>query len=101
MFHNEGITSYYKGLDSALFRQATYATARIGIYRALYNWRMEAHGSVPFLEKTCFSLFAGATSALIGNPSDIALVRFQSDGTLPPELRRNYKHVFDAFKRIV
>jgi solute carrier family 25 oxoglutarate transporter 11 len=101
MLKNEGITSFYKGLDSALFRQATYGTARLGIYRAIYNWRMETTGAVPFIEKTAFSLFAGVTSALIGNPSDLALVRFQSDFTLPPEQRRNYKHVFDAFFRII
>lgn len=29
----EGPTSFYKGLDSALFRQATYGTARLGIYK--------------------------------------------------------------------
>lgn len=76
MYKNEGIGSFYKGLDSALFRQATYSTARLGIYRAIYNWRMEAHGEVPFWEKTVISIFAGATSAMIGNPSDLALVRF-------------------------
>jgi solute carrier family 25 oxoglutarate transporter 11 len=62
---------------------------------------MESKGAVPFHEKTAFSLFAGVTSALIGNPSDLALVRFQSDHTLPVDQRRNYKHVFDAFGRIV
>lgn len=101
MLKNEGIGSFYKGIDSALFRQATYATARLGLYRALYNWRMELHGEVPFLEKTACSLFAGFVSALIGNPSDVALVRFQSDFTLPAEERRNYKNVFDAFGRII
>lgn len=101
MFVHEGISSFYKGLDSALFRQATYATARIGIYRAIYNHQMEKNGEVPLLEKTVISLFAGFASALIGNPSDVALVRFQSDFTLPADERRNYRHVFDAFKRIV
>lgn len=37
----------------------------------------------------------------MGNPSDVALVRFQSDSALPVDQRRNYKHVFDAFRRIV
>lgn len=44
---------------------------------------------------------AGFLGAMIGNPSDLALVRFQSDGALPPEQRRNYKHVFDAFGKII
>lgn len=38
---------------------------------------------------------------MIGNPADLALVRFQSDATLPPDQRRNYKHVFDALGRII
>lgn len=44
---------------------------------------------------------AGFLGSLVGNPSDLALVRFQADHTLPKELRRNYKHVFDAFNRII
>ena len=97
----EGLAAIYKGLDSALFRQATYATARIGIYRSMYNWRMENEGKVPFHEKAAMSLVSGFLGALVGNPSDLALVRFQADSTLPKEERRNYKHVFDAFRRIV
>lgn len=101
MLKQEGIRSFYKGLDSALFRQATYGTARIGIYRSLFNWRMKKHGEVPIHEKTFIGIFSGFLAALIGNPSDVALVRFQSDFTLPKEERRNYKNVFDAFGRII
>lgn len=32
---NQGIRGFYKGLDSALFRQATYATARLGIFKSI------------------------------------------------------------------
>lgn len=31
----QGIKGFYQGLDSALFRQATYATARLGIYKTI------------------------------------------------------------------
>lgn len=37
----------------------------------------------------------------MGTPCDLALVRMQADSTLPLAERRNYKHVFDAFARIV
>ena len=47
------------------------------------------------------SLAAGAIGSFIGNPCDLSLVRMQADSTLPPAERRNYKHVFDAFGRIV
>lgn len=96
----EGVRGFYKGLDSALFRQATYCTARLGIYKTLFNKRLTEKGEVVFLEKAGISLFAGFLGSLIGNPSDLALVRFQSDMYLPENERRNYKHVFDAFWRI-
>jgi solute carrier family 25 oxoglutarate transporter 11 len=47
------------------------------------------------------SFTAGAIAAFMGNPCDLALVRFQADSTLPAAERRNYKNVFDAFGRII
>lgn len=44
---------------------------------------------------------AGFFGSIIGNPADLALVRMQNDTALPAEQKRNYKNVFDAFKRIV
>lgn len=96
----EGITALYSGLSSALFRQMTYGTVRFGLYRSMYNKRMKANGEVPLHEKTLLSMIAGFVGALVGNPSDLILVRFQSDSTLPPDQRRNYKSLFDAFYRI-
>lgn len=98
----EGFLSLYRGLDSGLMRQATYTTVRLGIYRSLFNKREEHYGGpIPFSEKIAITMFAGFVGSVVGNPSDLALVRFQSDQTLPVEQRRNYKHVFDAFRRIV
>ena len=97
----EGPLSFYKGLDSALFRQATYGCARLGIYKSLFEKRQASHGTVTFGEKVAISWFAGAAACLVGNPADLALVRFQSDSTLPEAERRNYRHVFDAFGRII
>ena len=36
----------------------------------------------------------------MANPTDMALIRFQSDNSLPPEQRRNYRHVFHALSTI-
>lgn len=44
---------------------------------------------------------AGFVGSLIGNPADLALVRIQADTTLPPNERRGYTNVFNAFSRIV
>lgn len=98
----EGFLSLYRGLDSGLFRQATYTTTRLGIFRSLMNRREDYHkGNIPLYEKVSISMFAGFVGSCVGNPADLALVRFQADHTLPPEMRRNYKNVFDAFGKII
>lgn len=52
-------------------------------------------------QKIYSSLLAGGIGSIIGTPADLVLIRMQSDATLPMEKRRNYKNVFDAFRRIV
>lgn len=41
---------------------------------------------------------SGFVAGIAGNPADLANVRMQSDSTLPPEQRRNYKNVFAAWR---
>lgn len=101
IFANEGARGFYKGLDSALFRQATYSTARLGIYKTLFHKEEAKSGKVSFLKKIQISLTAGFVGSLIGCPSDLTLVRFQSDAFLPINERRNYKNIFEAFARII
>lgn len=105
IYANEGgITAFYKGIDSALLRQAVYATLRLGIYFNLSDYiknNINKGENLTALQKAQASLFAGAFGSFIGNPCDLALVRMQADSTLPPAERRNYRNVFDAFGRIV
>jgi solute carrier family 25 oxoglutarate transporter 11 len=44
-------------------------------------------------------LAAGGLGAIIGNPAEVALIRLQSDGMKPKELRANYRSVFDVLAR--
>lgn len=97
-----GFKRLYAGLDSALLRQATYTTARMGIYRTLMDKAGSSHSEgVPLWLKCIFSLTAGGIGATIGNPCDLALVRMQADHTLPEAQRRNYTGVFNAISRII
>lgn len=98
-----GFKRLYTGLDSALLRQATYTTARMGTYKTLMDYGAEINkGSpVPMWQKSVFSLGAGGFAAMIGNPADLALIRMQSDNTLPIEKRRNYTGVVNALSRII
>lgn len=99
----KGFKGFYRGLDSALLRQAVYASLRIGIYFNLNDWLIARNnGETPGAgQKALASLFAGAVGSAIANPCDLALVRMQADQTLPEAERRNYRHVFHAFQTIL
>lgn len=91
----------YKGLDSALVRQITYTTTRLGVYKSLFNHYQEKHGSVSMQMKSLFGITAGFIGALVGNPADLILIRLQSDATLPEAQKRNYSGFTNAFSRII
>ena len=97
----QGIRQFYKGLDSALIRQITYTTTRMGVYKNLFGNYQKKHGEVPFAIKSTFGLTAGFIGSLVGNPADLILIRLQSDSTLPEAQRRNYRNFSDAFGRII
>lgn len=50
---SQGIRGFYQGLDSALFRQATYATARLGIYKSLSDYLKQKNGSIEKKRDLC------------------------------------------------
>ncbi|CAG8018422.1 unnamed protein product [Penicillium olsonii] len=81
-------------------RQLTYGSVRIGLYETLKE-QTKANGipnSAPVLG--LLAGISGFTGAIFGNASDIGNIRMQNDGSLPAHLRRNYRHVFDAWVQI-
>ena len=46
-------------------------------------------------------LVAGGAGAFCGTPADVALIRMCVDNRLPEAERRNYRSVFDAWRRII
>jgi len=98
---NEGVLGLYNGLSASLARQLSYTTVRLGVYQALLE-KFSENGQTPnFFAKAGMGLTAGAIGAFCGTPADVALVRMTVDNRLPEAERRNYKSVFDAWKRIV
>jgi len=95
-----GFLSLYTGLSAGLLRQATYTTARLGLFRSITNY-MDAQRKRTFWDNATAGLVAGGLGSVVGTPADLALIRMQADGTLPPEQRRHYKGVVDALARIV
>ena len=69
-------------IDSALLRQAIYATLRLGIYFNLSDYIKQNvnHGAnLTALQKAGASLLAGGFGSFVGNPCDLVLVRMQAD----------------------
>ncbi|KAH8316895.1 hypothetical protein KR067_010113 [Drosophila pandora] len=102
IFKGEGILAFYNGLSAGLMRQATYTTARMGFYQIEVDSYIKSYGGKPPVwASMSMGILAGVVGAMVGNPAEVALIRMMSDNRLPPAERRNYKHVGDAFVRIV
>lgn len=96
------LKTFYKGLDSALLRQAVYTSTRLGLFYNIKDKITKKTGKQPtVIANASASLFSGAVGSFVGNPADLALVRMQSDNNLSVEDRRNYKNVFDALLKTV
>ncbi|KHC58453.1 solute carrier family 25 (mitochondrial dicarboxylate transporter), member 10 [Candida albicans P75010] len=104
----EGVFKIYSGLTASLLRQATYSTARFGIYEFLKEQYMESIATTGGTEQKKpstavllpMSMIAGALGGLVGNPSDVVNIRMQNDSTLPINQRRNYRNAFDGIYKI-
>ena len=96
-----GFKSLYAGLSAGITRQIFYATSRFGLFEIYRDKILEIRGKLGFAERLVAGLSSGACAAMISCPAELSLVRLTNDASLPAEKRRNYKHVGDAFVRIV
>ncbi|KAJ4371652.1 hypothetical protein N0V83_004872 [Neocucurbitaria cava] len=99
-----GILSLYSGLSAGYLRQIVYGTARLGLFDTfidMFEKRAKSNNTkIGFGERTVAGMGAGSLGALIGNPTEVVLIRMQCDGLKPKEQRSNYRSVFDALARI-
>ncbi|GAB4848772.1 Mitochondrial uncoupling protein 5 [Ancistrocladus abbreviatus] len=97
----EGVVALFSGVSATILRQTLYSTTRMGLYDMMKKkWTDPKSGTFPLERKITAGLIAGAIGAAVGNPADVAMVRMQADGRLPPAQRRNYKSVVDAITRM-
>lgn len=97
---NQGVGGLYRGLSAGLVRQATYTTARMGLFGTFVDMATKPGEDLAFWKRGVCGLAAGGLAAIVGTPADVALIRMQADTTAPPDQRRGYKNVFDALAKM-
>ena len=97
----EGVAGLYTGATAGMLRQASFVGTKFVLYEQLKPLFKNDRGQVSFPSRLLCGLSAGFGASIIGNPFDLAMVRMQADGRLPPKLRRNYSNGFDAVLRII
>ncbi|RMD40689.1 hypothetical protein DV735_g4432, partial [Chaetothyriales sp. CBS 134920] len=109
ILRKEGPAGLYRGLSAALLRQLTYSTVRFGVYEELKVAFAPAadpnnpkkQTQPPLSQLILMSSISGLLGGIAGNPGDVLNVRMQSDRSLPPEQRRNYRNAFQGLFRMV
>ncbi|KAI3462117.1 hypothetical protein Pfo_018780 [Paulownia fortunei] len=101
IIQQDGAAALFSGVSATVLRQTLYSTTRMGLYDVLKKkWTDPNTKNMPLTRKIVAGLIAGGIGAAVGNPADVAMVRMQADGRLPPAQRRNYKSVVDAISQM-
>ncbi|KAK1760118.1 mitochondrial dicarboxylate transporter [Echria macrotheca] len=89
----DGIPSLWTGLSASVLRQATYSTARFGLFNLFSTALFPSHTIL------CAAL-AGGLAGMLGNPAEIVLVRMCADGAKPVSQRFSYPNPIVGLYRI-
>ena len=100
--HPAGIPSLWAGLSASILRQSIYSTARFGLYTAVAQRvrlltgqeRLSAGWTI-----TCAGV-AGGLAGLVGNPTEVVLVRMCADGAKPAAERFAYPNALVGLYRV-
>jgi solute carrier family 25 (mitochondrial dicarboxylate transporter), member 10 len=94
----DGVLSLWRGLSASVLRQSTYSTARFGLY-ALLSQSAQRHASPADPARPLSAAWtvacagaAGGLAGLIGNPTEVVLVRMCADGARPEAERFGYRN---------
>jgi dicarboxylate transporter 10 len=98
----DGFFSLWSGISTSILRQSTYSTARFGLYNYFAGEARQRTGQKKLsstMEIGC-AASSGGIAGMIGNPTEVALVRMCADGAKASSQRFGYRHCFDAIVRI-
>ena len=98
----DGVFSLWSGISASILRQSTYSTARFGLYQFFAAEARQRTSQTKLglgSEIVCAGV-AGGLAGLIGNPTEVALVRMCADGAKPASQQFGYRNCFGAIYRI-
>ncbi|UZP40267.1 hypothetical protein NXS19_008083 [Fusarium pseudograminearum] len=99
-----GILNMYQGLSAAIMRSLVYGTMRLGLFstfeKELARRARERGTTLSFGERSLAGVGAGALAAVVGNPTEVILIRMQADGLKPLSQQARYSSAVDALRRI-
>lgn len=78
MVAQHGVSSLYAGLTAQYLRAWTFQAGRLGAYRRLVEALAEPGRPPPLRLKAVAGLASGALGAIVGMPSEVALIRMQA-----------------------
>lgn len=97
----DGIRSLWSGLSASILRQTTYSTARFALYDILArNWQLRNGAKVSAGSTIACAGIAGGLAGMIGNPTEIVLVRMCADGVKAPAQKYLYPNAIRGLIRI-
>ncbi|ROT42683.1 mitochondrial dicarboxylate transporter [Sodiomyces alkalinus F11] len=98
----DGIHSLWSGLSASILRQSTYSTARFGLYNIVAQKARQHTGQDKLSAAwtiTCAGV-AGGFAGLVGNPTEVVLVRMCADGAKPAAERFAYPNALIGLYRV-
>ncbi|PNP77095.1 hypothetical protein FNYG_09564 [Fusarium nygamai] len=104
MMAEGGVLKMYQGLSAAIMRSLVYGTMRLGLFstfeKELARRARQRGTTLSFGERSLAGVGAGALAAVVGNPTEVILIRMQADGLKPLSQQARYSSAFDALRRI-
>ncbi|KAL2759923.1 hypothetical protein ACRALDRAFT_2092796, partial [Sodiomyces alcalophilus JCM 7366] len=98
----DGIPSLWSGLSASILRQSTYSTARFGLYTIVAQKARHHTGQDQL--STAWTVacagVAGGMAGLVGNPTEVVLVRMCADGAKPLAERFAYPNALVGLYRV-
>jgi hypothetical protein len=92
----EGALAFWKGIQPAWLREASYTSLRIGLYGPIKK-AMNVKSDSPFAMKFLAGSLAGALGSTVGNPFDVLKTKMMvAEGTTPPTFPQAVARIYDT-----